>query len=187
MGSQVIEAVLYSSRDALLDALHKGGNPNDEEDGTSALTMACVQDRADLAGDLVQHGARVNAADQDGSTPLFVAAGLGSESLTRVLLDAGADVRVTNDIGQTPLMVAAKSGSSEVVEMLLKAHADVRAHDKRGLSALHWAITGGDFAQVVQLLLSSGTNPGDRTLDGQSALDYAVSLNRRGIIGVLTA
>ena len=46
---------------------------------------------------------------------------------------------------------------------------------------------GTNFAQVVQLLLSSGTNLNDRTLDGQSALDYAVSLNRRDIIGVLAA
>jgi len=37
MGSQVIEALIWSSRDALLDALQKGGNPNDVEGGSSAL------------------------------------------------------------------------------------------------------------------------------------------------------
>ena len=185
MGSQVIEAVVCSSRDALLDALQNGGNPNDEEDGISALTMACTQDRGDLAGDLIRHGANVNATEQDGSTPLFIAAGIGSESLTQVLLDAGADVNAINDIGQTPLMVAAKVGSPEVVTMLLKAHANGRAHDEHGLNALHWAATGGDFDQVIRLLLAAGANPDDRTIDGKSALDYAISLNRRAIIAAL--
>jgi uncharacterized protein len=185
MGSQVIEAVVCSSRDALLDALHNGGNPNDEEDGISALAMACTQDSEDLAGDLIRYGANVNATEEDGSTPLFIAVGLGSEALTRLLLDSGADVNAVNDIGQTPLMVAAKSGSPEVVTMLLKARADGRARDKHGLNALHWTATGGDFDQVVRVLIAAGTNPGDRTIDGKSALDYAVSLNRGAIIAEL--
>jgi len=67
MGSQVIEAVVCSSRDALLDALQHGGNPNDEEDGISALVMACTQDRDDLAADLQRETAnpihRLRAAD----------------------------------------------------------------------------------------------------------------------------
>jgi uncharacterized protein len=185
MGSQVIEAVVCSSRDALLDALHSGGNPNDEEDGISALVMACTQDREDLAADLIQYGASVNAPEQDGSTPIFTAASLGSEALTRVLLEAGADVNAANDIGQTPLMVAAKSGSLPVVEMLLKADANARAHDKHGLSALHWAATGGDFDQIIHVLLTVGTNPHDRTIDGRSALDYAVLLKRGATIAAL--
>jgi len=186
MGSQVIEAVVCSSRDALLDALQNGGNPNDEEDGISALAMACTQDSEDLAGDLIRHGANVNTTEQDGSTPIFIAAGLGSEALTRVLLDAGADLNAVNEIGQTPLMVAAKSGSPEVVKMLLKAGVDGRARDKHGLNALHWTATGGDFDQIAHLLLAAGTNPGDRTIDGKSALDYAVSLNRGAMIAALT-
>jgi ankyrin repeat protein len=185
MGSQVTEAVMCSSRDALLDALQNGGNANDEEDGISALVMACTQDREDLAGDLVRYGANVNAAEQDGSTPIFTAVGIGSGSVTQVLLDAGADVNAINDIGQTPLMVAAKAGSPEVVAMLLKAHADGRARDKHGLNALHWAATGGDFDQVIHLLLAAGTNPGDRTIDGKSALDYAILLNRSATIAAL--
>jgi len=185
MGSQVIEAVVCSSRDALLDALQHGGNPNDEEDGISALVMACTQDRDDLAADLIKYGAKVNAPEEDGSTPIFVAAGMGSEPLTRLLLDTGADVNVVNEIGQTPLMVGAKSGNATVVAMLLKANANPRANDKHGLTALHWAVTGGDFDQVIHLLLTAGTNPADRTLDGRSALDYAVSLNRGAAIAAL--
>jgi ankyrin repeat protein len=185
MGSQVIEALIWSSRDALLDALQNGGNPNDVEGGISALAIACTQDRDDLAGDLIRHGARVNAKEEDGSTPIFVAAGAGSEALTRLLLDAGADVNITNDAGQTPLMVAAKSGSAEVVKALLTSRADPCARDRRGLNALHWAATDGDFPDVVRLLLAAGTSSDVRTVSGQTVLDYAVSLNRRAMIAAL--
>lgn len=186
MGSQVIEAVICSSRDALLDALQAGGNANDEEDGISALVMACTQDRDDLAADLIRYGAKVNAPEDDGSTPIFVAAGMGSESLTRLLLGAGADLNAVNDIGQTPLMVGAKSGNPTVVAMLLNANANPRTRDRHGLNALHWTLTGGDFDEVIRLLLTAGTNPADRTTDGQSPLNYAVSLNRGACIAVLT-
>lgn len=99
MGSQVVEAVLWSSRDALLDALQRSGGANDSENGQSALMLACVQDRDDLAGDLLRHGADPNGEAADGSTPLFIAAGLGGSGLTSVLVAASANVNVVNNIG----------------------------------------------------------------------------------------
>lgn len=185
MGSQVIEAVICSSRDALLDALQRGGDANDTDSGQSALMLACVQDRDDLAADLIRHGADPNAKAADGSTPLFVAASLGSHELTRVLISAGANVHAVNDIGQTPLMVAAKSGSEMVIELLLNAGASAKARDYKQLNALHWAATGGDFPSVASLLIAHGTDPRERTGNGQSPLDYAISLKRHGMIGVL--
>lgn len=185
MGSQVIEAVMWSSRDALLDALQRGGDANDTENGQSALMLACVQDRDDLAGDLLRHGADPHAKAADGSTPLLIAAGLGSHGLTSVLVAAGASVNAVNDIGQTPLMVAAKSGSDGVVELLLNAGASATARDYKRLNALHWAATGGDFPSVASLLIAHGADPREKTANGQSALDYAISLRRKEMINVL--
>lgn len=185
MGSQVIEAVMWSSRDALLDALQRGGDANDIENGQSALMLACLQDRDDLAADLVRHGADVNAKAPDGSTPLFTATYLGSRELVRVLISAGADVNATNHVGQTPLMVAAKSGSDGVIELLANAGADAKARDHQHRSALHWAATGGDFPSVAKLLIAHGTDPREKTSDGKSALDYAISLQRNGMVRAL--
>lgn len=182
MGSQVIEAVMWGSRDALLDALQRGGDANDTENGQSALMMACVQDRDDLAADLIRHGADPNAKAADESTPLFIAVGLGSHGLSSVLIAASANVNAVNNIGQTPLMVASKSGCDGVVELLLNAGASVTARDHKRLNALHWAVTGGDFPSVASLLIAYGADPGEKTVNGQSALDYAISLQRHGMI-----
>jgi uncharacterized protein len=186
MGSQVLEAVTFGSRDALLDALHRGGNPNDVENGQSALALACIQDRADLVADLIAHGANVGAAESDGTTALHTVAGIGSGELGRILLKAGADPNATTDIGQTALMVAARTGSEALTDLLLKAGANARARDHLGRNALHWAVTDGDFVGVVKLLLAAGINPTERAKNGQSPLDYAVCLNRGGIIAALS-
>jgi hypothetical protein len=44
MESSVIQAIVLGSRDALLDALERGGNPDDAENSVPALTLVCLQD-----------------------------------------------------------------------------------------------------------------------------------------------
>lgn len=74
-------------------------------------------------------------------------------------------------------MVAAKSGSAGVIELLLNAGASAMARDYKQLNALHWAATGGDFPSVASLLIAHGADPREKTGNGQSALDYAISLS----------
>jgi len=178
MGSQVIEALIWSSRDALIDALQKGGNPNDGDSGSSALSLACAQGRDDLAGDLVRHGARVDGTEEDETPPLHIAASLGNAQLTELLIHAGANVNAANDIGQTPLMAGAKSGSIAVVTLLLQARANAMARDNNGRNALHWALVGGDHPDIIARLRKSGASSHERTKEGQSPLDYAITLDR---------
>lgn len=178
MGSQVIEAVILSSRDALLDALHRGGNPNDGERGASALSIACVQGREDLAGDLLRHGAAANGTKEDETPPIHIATGLGDPRLTALLIQAGADVNAPNDIGQTPLMVGARSGNIQVVNLLLQARANALARDHDGRNALHWTLIGGDRPDIIMRLREAGTSSSELTRDGQSPSDYARQLNR---------
>jgi ankyrin repeat protein len=178
MGSQIIEALIWSSRDALLDALQKGGNPNDADSGSSALSLACVQGRDDLVGDLLRHGARVDGTEEDEIPPLHIAASLGNARITELLIHAGANVNAANDIGQTPLMVGAKSGSIAVLTLLLQARANAMARDNDGRNALHWALVGGDHPDVITHLRKAGASSHERTKDGQSPLDYAMALDR---------
>jgi ankyrin repeat protein len=178
VGSQVFEAVILSSRDALLDALQKGGNPDDGDGGSSALTLACVQGRDDLVGDLLRYGARADGTEEDETPPLHIAASMGNARITELLVHGGADVNATNDIRQTPLMAGAKSGNIAIVILLLQARADVSARDNNGRNALHWALVGGDYPDIVARLREAGAATYERTKDGQSPLDYALMLDR---------
>ena len=185
MASPVIEAIMMSSRDALLDALHRGGNANETEDGNSALVWACLQDREDLASDLLRNGADVNAAGSDGTTPLFIAVMIESIGLTTLLLKAGASTEPKNEIGQTPLMVAAKTGCEDILSALIDAGASATALDAAERNAMHWAITDGDFPEVVERLLAAGTNPRQRSKEGLTPLDYAKDLGRVRALSML--
>ena len=178
VNSRVFDAVVYSSRDALLDALHAGESPNILTDGQSALSLACLQDRPDLVKDLLANGADPNILGGDGSTPLFVAAGTGNSEIVRDLLTAGAGSNARNAIGQSPLMISATAGDNASISLLLDAAADARAIDAEGRNALHWAVIGGDFTDVIHSLIDAGASAQDRTKDGLMSLDYAKSLNR---------
>jgi len=187
VGSSVIDAVVLASRDALLDALQRGCDPNEAEDGRSALALACLNQSLDLVSDLIRFGADVNAAESDGTTPIFHAAFNGNSILVHALLDAGARTDARNEVGQTPLMVAAKSGSVQTVLLLLRFGSTASARDQNGRNALHWASTGGDFDDVIEALLVAGVDPTDRTIEGDSAIDYAFRLKRDASLAAMTA
>jgi ankyrin repeat protein len=78
----------------------------------------------DVARDLIEAGADVNAKDNNGFTPLCFCAKKGHLDVARALIEAGADVnaKVDNgDNGVTPLYVCAQEGHPEVARALIKA------------------------------------------------------------------
>jgi ankyrin repeat protein len=178
MGSRVTEAVLFGSRDALCDALASGGNPDEAENGISALTLACIQKREDLVSELLRHNADFKARDPDGVTVLHTAAGIGSSEIVRMLLDRGADKESRTGVGQTPLMAAARSGDEETVRQLLAAGANPNLTDDYGRNALHWAAVGGDQATIFLDLIEAGADVDAATTDGKTSIDYASELGR---------
>src|SRR5215470_9949780 len=106
----------------------------------------------------LQAGTRVDKSGRDKFTALMLAAGLGHATLTELLIRHGADVNSRNDIGQSALMIAAKCGHRNVVAQLIATGADIRAVDFEKSNAVSWAVSQGDFAEVVSLLSVSGAD-----------------------------
>jgi ankyrin repeat protein len=97
------------------------GEKGTKFDGKTALQIAALDGRTEIAELLVKNGASVNTADPSGSVPLHWAAQRGNKEITLLLIENGAKVNVKNNFGVTPLDWATSNNHKEVAD-LLKAH-----------------------------------------------------------------
>ncbi len=75
----------------------------------TALHMAAMRDRRELALWLIEHGAAVDAITSYGSTPLHTAARYCRIEMASLLLDHGADPTRRNNLGDRPINLVARS------------------------------------------------------------------------------
>jgi ankyrin repeat protein len=123
----------------------------------SPLADAIENDRRELALELIDDGADVNAAQGDGTTPLHWAAYRLDVDLVMRLVAKGAAASTQNRYGATPLGEAAKAANAEIVELLLEAGAEVDTANADGETALMLASRTGS-ANVVKLLIDAGAD-----------------------------
>jgi uncharacterized protein len=134
---------------AVAQLLAGGQDPNQVDNGRSALVIAAIDDNAQIAAMLLKAGARPDDKDDEGDGALHHAVELNHLDIVQMLLDAGAAVDAANREGITPLMLAASHGYATEVELLLAKGANPEKTDFTGRDALGWA---GNQPRVVQLL-----------------------------------
>jgi ankyrin repeat protein len=151
--------------------------------GCSALIMALMRRRYEVAAYLIDRGADVNYKRASkhrpdptrGQTPLWWATNHGHLPLARRLLRAGAEINTPDHHGSTPLIEAADSGHLEMVRFLVENGADLSARISDGRTALNMAATKGRTA-VVEYLLGLGGDP-DGVGSGHTPLMIAAENN----------
>ncbi|KDO29902.1 hypothetical protein SPRG_04968 [Saprolegnia parasitica CBS 223.65] len=87
------------------------------------LQFAAKHGYEDIARFLLQHGAKVNAANSFRRTPLMFAARHGHPNIVQLLLDAGASIVATDNLENTPLHLAAVAGCAQSARAILTAEA----------------------------------------------------------------
>jgi ankyrin repeat protein len=97
----------------------------------------------------------------------------GSLPLVQPLLDYAADVNLAGDSSTTPLALAADGGHIAVVTCLLNAAAAVDVPDCAGRTALMSA-SAHAHEDVVDVLLEAGADPLAKSIDGCTAMLYAI-------------
>jgi ankyrin repeat protein len=122
---------------------------------------------------LLRAGANPNAVPHSGGTALMTACASGSVPMVQYLLDYAAHVDVADTMGMTPLILAADGGHAAVVSLLLNAAAPVDVPDPFGKTALMSAC-GNSHKHIVAALLEANADPLARTMDGCSALLFAI-------------
>ena len=98
-------AVVLGNKEEVKKFLAEGINLNQavNEDGSTALQVAAVFDRTEIALLLIENGADIEVKKNDGATALHVASFFGRVELVKALLEKGADKTVKTNDGASAL------------------------------------------------------------------------------------
>ena len=108
------------------------------DDGFPALGLAIFFQHGELARDLIQRGADVNAAARNAQkvAPVHTAATVRDRDTMKLLLERGADPNARQQMGFTALHSAASRGDTEMAKLLLKHGADPKAMTDDGKNVI---------------------------------------------------
>jgi len=181
-GQRALHLVARRGPPALLFLLLVAGAQVDaqNDDGNTALMLACANRHEAAAAELMEATKRAGALDLQGGhykhSALHMASEEGLAGTVAQLLALGADAALTDKNGNTALMLACatkhEAAAAELMEATKRAGAlDLQA-GRYKRSALHAASAMGMAGTVAQLL-ALGADAGLKDTDGNTALELA--------------
>ncbi|MEI8312533.1 MAG: ankyrin repeat domain-containing protein, partial [Verrucomicrobiota bacterium] len=119
------------------------------------LMIAACSGWEQIAAELIQGGAKLDAVDKNGDTALHYSADFEQPRIMKLLLDAGAKTDMQDKWKQTPLIMSTSAPIQ--VRLLIEKNADMNLSTTHGGTPLHYAAGHGDLA-MVRALLARGAN-----------------------------
>jgi len=188
----ILNMAVESASTAVIEALlDRGFDINATDHGASPLMTAVKCNRLDIAGLLLDRGAKPEVVEVGTGSLDWLLMHRDTDSVTVEfagrLFAAGADPNAVDSFG-TPLLVrlVCRDASIYIVQIVLDAGADVERPSREGTTALTAAVCRGRKS-VVELLLERGANPNAATSIGYCPLVEARKHGRYEIEEMLTA
>uniref|UniRef100_A0A1X7UZH5 Uncharacterized protein n=1 Tax=Amphimedon queenslandica TaxID=400682 RepID=A0A1X7UZH5_AMPQE len=182
----LLEAVTAGNNEAVefLLQLETVNIDHTNEEGKTALMLACKRGHEDIVHSLLSAGANVNIQDNKGWTALIIASEHNHISIIHMLLQANANPHLTISDGSNAVMIASYCGNYEVVELLISKGADYKYQQKDGWNAFMLACHNG-HTQIVELLLKEQVDPNVQKKNGSNALILACENGHTQIVKLL--
>lgn len=190
--TELISAAYECDLESVQDCLANGAYVDErdkhditDEPGSTALTIASNEGDLAMVKCLLEYDADTEIKDDCGFTALFFAAIEGHTDILTLLLEAGANKEAKGELGRTVLNKASEYCNPTTVKLLLEAGADIEARDEFDLTPLIKASIGGHIA-IVKLLLQAGANKEAKSIDGKTALDWALETHQFGVASLFS-
>ena len=152
----------------------------------AALVIACHKGNTHEIQVLLNAGADPNIADADGDTCLHYAAqNIQCTEILQAIISHGADVNATNKENVRALMIACQKGNKNTINELLNAGADPNIADIDGDTCLHYGAQNDQCTEVLQAIISHGSDVNAVNKDNVTALMIACEKKNTDAINVL--
>lgn len=166
-----LDSVRKSDNSAVIKALEVPGvtpvNTKDRTTGETALMITVARRDLVWSNYLLNHGAKVELADNEGRSALLIAVERRFLEGVQLLLSKQANPNQANGSGETPLIRAVQLNDVEIVRALLAAGADPNRRDAlAGMSAIDYAKRDNRAPGIVDLLNSKAKAPMAKGVQG---------------------
>jgi ankyrin repeat protein len=154
--------------------LSAGMSPDAADRGYTALLEAARRGHEEIALELLEAGAQVDARDPYGVTALMFSFITGSGDAATALMEKGTDVNALDVDGRTALIEALTTENdipTEVIRTLVRKGADVNVRIAGGITPLMIAVSYDPA--IVRMLVEAGADVNARDDSGASVLRMA--------------
>ena len=171
------KAIVFDQVPVLGNLIYRGMDPNTPtEKGEPALVFAVRSGAPKTVAFLLkQAGIQTDATNTADETALMLAANANDLASANLLIEAGASVNRPN---WTPLHYAASKGHTEMMRLLIDNDAYIDSESPNGTTPLMMAAYYAT-PKAVKLMLEEGADPTLQNKDGQTALDMALSKDKK--------
>ncbi len=180
---ELVKAAVTADKKAVKKIIESidGGGPAE-----ASLIKACAAGNFELARNIIELGADVNARDRRGYTALIWAVDKRFAQIVDLLLNSGANINLGDGFGYTPLIWAVDRDDLACVKKLLERGASVDSADGKGVTPLMWAAIK-KRRDIARELLSRGADAGRLDHRGYSALSYALEKKCDDMVEMIAA
>ena len=171
------KAIVFDQVPVVGNLIYRGMDPNTpSEKGEPALVFAIRSGSPKTVAYLLnQPGIQIDATNAADESALMLAANANDLASANLLIEAGASVNRPN---WTPLHYAASKGHTEMMRILIENDAYIDAESPNGTTPLMMAAYYAT-PKAVKLMLEEGADPTLQNKDGQTALDMALSKDKK--------